>query len=110
MVDVQQDGVEAVPRCVRVKAVFRGCEREEVALHEVAAGVGQQPRAQRQQSAAMPLDHRREHLDQGQPGQRIVLQHGAWGVAQAESADHHVQPVARECGQARIRQRLLRGK
>ena len=115
VVDVQQHGVEAPVGGLGIEGrlpFLRTRQREEIAVDEAAAGIRHQPGAQRHQATLMPLDDRLQVVDDDQGAHGIQFQRRAGGVAQPQTADHHVQPgfsgeVPRRRRQPEPRQRLL---
>lgn len=100
MVDVHQDGVEFRVRCVGHQPVCGTGQLEEVAMHEAAARIGGQRLAEGQQAAPVPLDHRKQVVDDDQAADLGVFQHGRCGVAEAQSADRDGEIVPIQLGQA----------
>ena len=97
MVDVDDDGVEAPLRLLRVQP-RAGSQREEVAGHQAAPRVRGQRRGGRDQPAPVPVDHHVQRLHHHQRAHLGVLEHGPRGVAQPQPADDHVQVRVADAG------------
>src|SRR5437763_1951238 len=80
VIDVEKDGVEFLAGVFRIESV--GVDRrEEICVDEAAALIGAKLRAQWDQSAMMPIDHRLQRIDDGQGSHGWVLECRARRVA-----------------------------
>ena len=66
VIDVEQDRVEGAVGGVRIEAGLGCCsegELEEIAVHELAAGIGSELRTKRDEASEVPFDDGREVVD-----------------------------------------------
>src|SRR4051794_30798061 len=82
MVDIEQDSVEFAAGRFR-KPLFRsGGQRKKIGLHETAARIGREQRPERDQSALVPFDDRRERFYYNKRAHRRILQGRESGVTE----------------------------
>lgn len=92
MVDIEQHGVEFPARRFGIEPLFRcGGESKKIGVNEAAARVGHKLRAERDQSALVPLDHRLERFDDNERLHGWILQGRECGVAEPETADNDIE-------------------
>lgn len=101
VVDVEEHGVEAAAGMGRIVAGGGGGgEGEEVAVHELAAGIGGEFGAEGNEAAAVPVDHGGEVIDNEERGDVGVFEDFPSGEAEAEAADDDVGRGGAEGGDA----------
>ena len=92
MVDIEQHGVKFPTGRFGIEPLLRsGSERKKIGMHEAAARVGHKLRAERDQSALVPIDHRFERFDDNERLHGWILQGRERGIAEPEAADHDIE-------------------